>query len=597
MKSLINTKTVFFYSCLSLYPQNILALLFLLICFQVSVSAQPDLLAQQINLEEVCPPEPCPCNDFLQDLSVYYFGEDNVTIEVYRNASENQLITTFNNVNSGDLLFVDGSTTINNRLGTYTYFRVINTDDEYCTTRIFSRCPSNAWPGALDDQKIMGKTFDDFVVYGYTDTDASECTIANVDQDWHVGGNVVGPANKTMGTRNDEDVIFISQDTERGTITRTGQWGINTLTPAAQLDVQGDVIVEETLDVNGIASMNAGTSSNSPANGALIVNGGAGINENINIGNDANIGNDLDVVNDGNIGNNLDVGHDLTVVNDGAIGNDLAVGRDAEIGRDIDVVNNGAIGNDLGVGHDLDVVNDAEIGHDLTVDNDAGVGRDLNVTNNGAIGNDLNVGNDLDVVNDVAIGRDLDVDRDVQIDNNLDVDNSATIDNTLSVGTDAAVGGNLSVNQSAIISVDVTIGDDLDVAGDAHVDGVVTIGTSSTPNILGTVSTSAYQLFVDGGILTEEVLVRTGWADYVFEKDYQLMPLEEVSAYVDQNGHLPNVPSAEEVENNGLGLGNMAVIQQEKIEELYLHLIEMNELLKTLQAENQDLKAAIEELK
>jgi acyl-[acyl carrier protein]--UDP-N-acetylglucosamine O-acyltransferase len=571
MKILINTKMAFLNANLSIQLKNLLAIFVLLAFFQINLQAQPG--------KEVCPEEPCPCNQFLQDLSVYYFGEDNVTIEVYRNASENQLITTFANVNSGDLLFVDGSNTINNRLGTYTYFRVINAADEYCTTRIFSRCPSNTWPGALDDQQIMGKTFGDFVVYAYTDTDLSECTIANIDQDWHVGGNVVGPTNKTMGTRNDEDVIFISHDIDRGTITRTGQWGINTLAPAAQLDVQGDAIVNETLDVNGIARMNAGTSSNSPANGALIVSGGAGISENVNIGNDANVGNDLDVANNGHIGNDLTVdrdaaiGRDLDVVNDGTIGNDLAVGHD------LDVTNNGAIGNDLGVGHNLDVINDGAIGNNLTV------------------GQDALVGNDLDVVNDAQIGRDLDVDRDAQIDNNLDVDNDATIDHDLNVGADAAVGGNLSVNQNATVAFDVSVGDDLDVAGDAHVDGVLTIGTNNTPNMLGTVSTSAYQLFVDGGILTEEVLVRTGWADYVFEAGYELMSLEQVAQYVAQHGHLPNIPSAQEVATNGLGLGNTAVLQQEKIEELFLHLIEMNEAIKTLQAENRALRAEVEKLR
>ncbi|MEZ4740809.1 MAG: hypothetical protein R2818_15965 [Flavobacteriales bacterium] len=42
--------------------------------------------------------------------------------------------------------------------------------------------------------------------------------------------------------------------------------------------------------------------------------------------------------------------------------------------------------------------------------------------------------------------------------------------------------------------------------------------------------------------------------DYVFDKEYRLMPLEEVAAYIQANGHLPNVPSACEVEENGLGL-------------------------------------------
>ena len=98
----------------------------------------------------------------------------------------------------------------------------------------------------------------------------------------------------------------------------------------------------------------------------------------------------------------------------------------------------------------------------------------------------------------------------------------------------------------------------------------------------GIINTSFYHLFVEGGILTEEVLVRTGWADYVFAEDYDLQSLEEVEAHIAENGHLPNTPSAQEIENGGLQLGAATVNQQEKIEELFLYLIEMNKELETL---------------
>ena len=83
-------------------------------------------------------------------------------------------------------------------------------------------------------------------------------------------------------------------------------------------------------------------------------------------------------------------------------------------------------------------------------------------------------------------------------------------------------------------------------------------------------------------MLADEVRVRTTWADYVFEDQYSLMTLPEVESFIDANGHLPNVPSAETVEASGIELGEMTKIQQEKIEELTLYIIDLQKQLDTL---------------
>ena len=67
------------------------------------------------------------------------------------------------------------------------------------------------------------------------------------------------------------------------------------------------------------------------------------------------------------------------------------------------------------------------------------------------------------------------------------------------------------------------------------------------------------------------------WPDYVFKKDYKLMPLNEVKKFIEDNGHLPNVPSAIEIEADGVNLGQAAKTSMEKIEELTLYLLEINE--------------------
>jgi hypothetical protein len=123
--------------------------------------------------------------------------------------------------------------------------------------------------------------------------------------------------------------------------------------------------------------------------------------------------------------------------------------------------------------------------------------------------------------------------------------------------------------------------------------GKVGIGGNSTtafgdfPAAAGSVDVTGYNLFVKGGILTEEIRVslNAGWADYVFDKGYDLKPLAEVEDFIAENGHLPNVPSAKEVCENGIELGEMAKIQQEKIEELTLYLIEQHKAIEELKAQ------------
>ena len=70
-----------------------------------------------------------------------------------------------------------------------------------------------------------------------------------------------------------------------------------------------------------------------------------------------------------------------------------------------------------------------------------------------------------------------------------------------------------------------------------------------------------------------------GGPDYVFEEGYDLSTLEEVEAYIKDNKHLPEVPSAKEMEENGIELAQMNMLLLKKIEELTLHLIEQNKLI------------------
>lgn len=123
-------------------------------------------------------------------------------------------------------------------------------------------------------------------------------------------------------------------------------------------------------------------------------------------------------------------------------------------------------------------------------------------------------------------------------------------------------------------------------------------GINAFPSSSGGVNVTAYSLFVKGGILTEAVRVQlqSNWADYVFHKDYELRSLDEVECFIAENGHLPDVPSAKEVHENGLELGEIAIIQQEKIEELTLYLIEQKKQLDGQKQEIEELKELVKVL-
>ncbi|MEP1340658.1 hypothetical protein [Ekhidna sp.] len=92
-----------------------------------------------------------------------------------------------------------------------------------------------------------------------------------------------------------------------------------------------------------------------------------------------------------------------------------------------------------------------------------------------------------------------------------------------------------------------------------------------------------HKLRVEGSIGAREIKVEaSGWSDFVFERDYELRTLEEVEEHINENGHLPEIPSEAEVTENGINLGEMNAKLLQKIEELTLYLIEQNKEIKEL---------------
>jgi hypothetical protein len=131
--------------------------------------------------------------------------------------------------------------------------------------------------------------------------------------------------------------------------------------------------------------------------------------------------------------------------------------------------------------------------------------------------------------------------------------------------------------------------------------GSVGIGVTNTSDV-------NYKLFVETGIKTRKVKVtQTAWPDYVFHQQYKLPSLSEVESFIKINNHLPDVPSAEEIEKDGLNLGDNQATLLKKIEELTLYIIDLNKKseeqnkkiaeLEKRDSEMKEMKKQLEELK
>ena len=105
---------------------------------------------------------------------------------------------------------------------------------------------------------------------------------------------------------------------------------------------------------------------------------------------------------------------------------------------------------------------------------------------------------------------------------------------------------------------------------------------------IGTQTTGSHKLAVEGSIGAREIKVEAfpNWSDFVFEKEYNLPSLREVEKHIKEKGHLKDIPSAKEVEKNGIFLGEMNSKLLQKIEELTLYTIAQEKKIKELESLN-----------
>ncbi len=121
--------------------------------------------------------------------------------------------------------------------------------------------------------------------------------------------------------------------------------------------------------------------------------------------------------------------------------------------------------------------------------------------------------------------------------------------------------------------------------------GTAMVIKGNTSNIgIGTINPGSWKLAVNGKIRAKEIKVETGWADFVFYDDYKLPTLKEVENHIKEKGHLKDIPSATEVEKNGILIGEMNTKLLQKIEELTLYTIEQEKKIQALEEQAKEIK-------
>ncbi len=147
--------------------------------------------------------------------------------------------------------------------------------------------------------------------------------------------------------------------------------------------------------------------------------------------------------------------------------------------------------------------------------------------------------------------------------------------------------GNLVLDNNEILARNNSVGTDLFIQNDGgnlllcgSEQGAVGIGVTSAATL-----PAGYLLAVDGKIISEELKVQLSgnWPDYVFQDNYQLKSFDHLRSFIKENKHLPNIPPAAQVEKNGIEVGDMQKRMMEKIEELTLYILELEQRLKKLE--------------
>ena len=142
--------------------------------------------------------------------------------------------------------------------------------------------------------------------------------------------------------------------------------------------------------------------------------------------------------------------------------------------------------------------------------------------------------------------------------------------------------GKIIMTSGGKVGIGATNSDAFHVEGSTSITGAVTL--QSTLSVTGNVSVNGNALIdANGGVKVKSLRVTlTDWPDYVFSESHRQMPLCELERYIAERGHLPDVPAAAEVEQEGVDVGAMNKVLLQKVEELTLYIIDLQKQIDNL---------------
>lgn len=166
-----------------------------------------------------------------------------------------------------------------------------------------------------------------------------------------------------------------------------------------------------------------------------------------------------------------------------------------------------------------------------------------------------------------------------------DVSSTSTTDGYLLIGSGTGV--NIAIDNNEIIARDNGATSLLHLQADG---GQVGIG------LQGLTVPAGFIFAVDGKAMMEEVEVQLSgdWPDYVFEENYDLLPLSELERHIKSHRHLPGIPSQADMDGAGLAIGEMQTKLLEKVEELTLYILQLNDRIDRSETEKEALRKRVE---
>lgn len=470
------------------------------------------------------------------------------------------------------------------------------------------------------------------VLQNFTVNGLTGLGIANPSERLEVAGNVRATQALLSATLQSGSGSFSNNLDISNQLTVGGNVGLGVVNPSERLDINGNVrvsnaIYSDVLDFNALLGNTGTFRENLSVQQNLSVSGLVGIGvanpiEKLDV--DGNIKSTRALISStlqtgvGNFSGKVNVADQFTV--DGNVG--LGVSSPTER---LDISGNLKVSNTV---YAQDIQSTSFSTDNINVENQLSVGGNTTIAGNLGLGT-INPSEKLDVVGNVKVSGSINGDNSTF--NNSVVNSELTVNGTSDftgeiTANNIKVLGVLDLKNGLSLGGSLGIGiaapsEGLHVAGNGVFDGNLTatklivqelevanldLGSQNGGSInfdddmivggsvgIGTDRIEGYSLSVNGKIRAADdikVYPSSQWADYVFESDYKLQTLDEVQNFIDENGHLPNMPSSKEVEEEGIDLGSMDAKLLEKIEELTLYMLE-------LKKENEELKKDIQSIK